>query len=145
MPEVPKVKLLRQIIVGLICLLFLVSPVFSFAADTQLELQMSPFPAPSNLTATVISTDQINLNWSPVSGAISYKVYRDGILIASLTETSYSDTGLTPGKTYSYAVSGVNADGVESQSSSVSATTPGVGGGLPPAAYNPPTPPGWKF
>ncbi|MFA4817525.1 MAG: hypothetical protein WC608_02225 [Parcubacteria group bacterium] len=47
MPEVSKLKLLRLIIVGLVCLSFLVSPVFSFAATTattRLELQMSPSP-----------------------------------------------------------------------------------------------------
>lgn len=130
MPEVPKVKLFRQIIIGLICLLFLVSPVFSFAATTQLNLQMGPFPAPTNLTATVISFNQIDLNWSAVSIAISYKVYRDGFLVASPTTTSYSDTGVSPGITYSYTVSAVNIDGAESsQSSPVSITIP-VGGGL---------------
>ncbi|MBU3964999.1 fibronectin type III domain-containing protein, partial [Patescibacteria group bacterium] len=73
MPEVPKVKLIRQIIIGLVCLLFLVSPVFSFAADTQLELQMAPFPAPTNLTATVVGSNQIDLSWSAVSEAANYK------------------------------------------------------------------------
>lgn len=142
----PKVKLFSSIIIGLVCLLSLISPIFSFAATTQLELQMAPFPAPANLTATVVSHYRIDLNWSAVSIAVSYKVYRNGVLIASPSATSYSDTGLTPGNTYSYAVSGVNADGAEFQSSSVSATTPEMGGGgLPPAAYNPPTPPAEGF
>lgn len=142
MSEVPKVKLFNSIIIGLISLLFLTRGIFSFAATTQLELQMSPFLAPANLTATVVSHYQIDLNWSPVSIAVSYRVYRNGVLIASPSITSYSDTGLSPATTYSYAVSGVNADGVESQSSSVSATTPGIGGGgLPATAYKPPTPP----
>ncbi|MFH1706221.1 MAG: LPXTG cell wall anchor domain-containing protein [Patescibacteria group bacterium] len=47
MPEMPKIKLLRQIIVGLVCLLFLVSPAFSFAsttATTRIELRMNPSP-----------------------------------------------------------------------------------------------------
>ena len=139
MPEAPKVKLIRQIIVGLVCLLFLLSPVFSFAATTQLELLMSSFPPPSNLTATVVGYYQINLNWSAVSIAVSYKVYRDGILIASPVTTAYSDTsaGIVPGTIYSYAVSAINADGAESQSSFVSATTPSQGGGMPLDVRNP--------
>ena len=137
-----KVKTLNSIIIGLVCLLFLLSPVFSFAADTQLELLISPFLPPSNLTATVVGHYQIDLNWSVVSIAVSYKVYRDSILIASPTITGYSDTGLTAGKTYSYAVSSINADGAESsQSSPVSVTIPTGGGGLPSGAYNPPTSP----
>jgi len=50
MLKMSKLKLLRQIIIGLVCLLFLVSPVFSFAATTattRIELKMSPsFSAP---------------------------------------------------------------------------------------------------
>ncbi len=145
MSEMPKVKLIRQIIIGLVCLLFLVSPVFSFAADTQLELQMSPFPAPTNLTATVVGSDRIDLSWSVVSIAISYKIYRAGVLIASPVTNSYSDTGLSSGTTYSYTVSGVNADGVESQSSFVSATTTAQGGGMPLEWHNPPAPPAGGF
>jgi len=140
---VSKVKPLNEIIIGFICLLFLASGVFCFAADTQLELQMSPFPAPSNLTATVVSSNQIDLNWSAVSGAVSYKIFRAGILIASSTTNSYSDTGLSPGTTYSYTVSAVNIDGAESpQSSSVSATTLSApGGGIAAAWFMPPQPP----
>lgn len=142
MPEVLKLKLLRQIIVGLVCLLFLVSPVFSFAATTQLELQMTPFPAPTNLTAIVISSSQIDLNWSPVSIAVSYKVYRNGVLIASPTTTSYSDTGLTRGNIYSYTVSAVNANEAESpQSSPFSVTIPIIGGGILSQWLMPPQPP----
>lgn len=111
-------------------MLFIISPVFSFAADTQLELQMSPFPAPANLTATVISFNRIDLNWSAVSIAISYKVYRDGNHIASPTTTSYSDTGVGPGITYFYTVSAVNTDGAESLQSSPVSVTISIGGGI---------------
>jgi len=146
MPEVPKVKLIRQIIIGLVCLLFLVSPVFSFAADTQLELQMAPFPAPTNLTATVVGSNQIDLSWSAVSEAANYKVYRGGVLVASPTTTSYSDTGVGPGITYSYTVSAVNIDGAESpQGSPISVTIPTGGGGMPAAWFNPPAPPAGGF
>jgi len=111
-----------KLFIGLVCLLLFSKGTILSAATTQLELQMAPFPVPANLTATVVSANQIDLNWSAVSIAVSYKVYRNGSLIASPTTTSYSDTGVSPGITYSYTVSAVNIDGGESkQSSSVSA------------------------
>lgn len=118
------------------------------AADvTDTSVSVKPLEPPSDFTATAVSTNRIDLSWSSVSDAVSYKVYRDGSLITSPTTTFYSDTGLSPKTTYSYTISAVNIYGGESaQSSSVSATTPGVGGGgLPPAAYNPPTPPAEGF
>ncbi|KPJ55183.1 hypothetical protein AMJ47_01565 [Parcubacteria bacterium DG_72] len=94
------------------------------SADTaSASVSVKSLSAPSNLTATSVSTSRIDLTWSSVSDAVSYKVYRAGSLIASPTTTSYSDTGLSPGTSYSYTVSSVNTFGGESeQSSSVSAT-----------------------
>lgn len=111
---------------------------------TTTSVTVISFPAPTDLTATVVSTTRIDLSWSSVSDAVSYKVYREGLLIASSTTTFYSDTSLSPGTSYSYTVSSVNVFGGESeQSSSISATTPGVGGGggvyIPPRAP-PPSP-----
>lgn len=122
----------KKLVIGLVCLLLFLNSGVLFAVTTQFELQISPFPPPSNLTATVVSPTRIDLSWSSVSLAVSYKVYRDGSLIASPTTTFYSDTGLTPGATYSYTVSAVSIFGGESeQSHPVSATTPGLGlGGL---------------
>lgn len=81
-------------------------------------------PAPTNLTATVISSFQINLSWDSVSEASYYKIYRNGSFIASTTQVSYSDTGLSPATNYTYYLTAVNVLGIESpQSSSVSVTT----------------------
>jgi hypothetical protein len=122
------------------------SSVLLVASVTQLTLHISPFSAPSDLTATAVSVSQIDLNWSAVSAAVSYKVYRNSVLIASPAANSYSDIGLTSATTYSYAVSGVDVNGTESSLSDfVSATTlpggeeeeggggGGGGGELPPA------------
>ena len=113
------------------------------ADEVDTSAEVSTFAAPSNLTATVVSTTQIDLSWSAVSEAVSYKVYRAGVLIASPTTTSYSDTGLSPETAYSYTVSAVNSLGGESfQSSAVSANTKsGGGGGMPAQWYNPPQAP----
>ena len=72
---------------------------------------------------TVITGDtQVNLTWSMVSGASSYKLYRGGVLLASPTTASYTDTGLTNGTAYSYTVSSVNSAGESAVSSAVTAT-----------------------
>ncbi len=72
---------------------------------------------PTDLAATAAGTDRIDLQWSaaedPESGIASYKVFRDGMEIATTTETSYQDTGLTPATAYEYRVSATNGDGLQ--------------------------------
>ena len=84
-------------------------------------------PQPTNLTATAISTSQINLSWSASThnvGVTGYRVYRNGTQIATTPEISYSNTGVSDGTTYTYAVAAYDAAGnVSAQSISVSATT----------------------
>jgi len=59
--------------------------------------------------------------------ANTYKVYRNGILVASPTASPYTDTGLTNGVSYSYRVSAVNAVGEGPQSNTVTATPVAAG------------------
>ncbi len=55
------------------------------------------------------------LNWSPVTGATSYKIYKNGTLVTSgITDTNYRFSGLTPDTTYTLGVSSVNASGSSS-------------------------------
>ncbi len=66
--------------------------------------------APTNLTATVISGTQINLSWSPVTGATSYTVtYSAGSF--STTGTTYSMTNLSCNTGYGIGVRAVNSAG----------------------------------
>ena len=85
---------------------------------------------PANLTATVVLSSQIDLSWSAATdnvGVSGYYVYRDGAQVASVSGTSYSNTGLSAGTTYSYAVAAYDAAGnVSTQSSAVSAITPAL-------------------
>jgi len=82
---------------------------------------------PTNLSATAVSSSQINLSWSASTddvGVAGYKVYRDGVQVGTSSTTSYSDTGLSPNTTYCYTVSAYDATGDESgQSSAVCATS----------------------
>jgi chitodextrinase len=88
------------------------------------------------LTATAVSASQIDLSWTaasdPESGVASYKVYRNGTVVATPTGTSFSDTGLAGSTSYTYQVSAVNGAGLEGpKSASASTTTPD---GTPPTA-----------
>jgi len=88
----------------------------------------TPPSIPTNLSATVVSSSQINLSWSPSSdpesGISNYNIYRDNVLVGTSNTTSFSVTGLSEGTTYTYEVSAVSGAGLESsQSSSISATT----------------------
>ncbi|MER5349229.1 PHB depolymerase family esterase [Kitasatospora sp. NPDC002551] len=83
-------------------------------------------PAPTGLTATPTGADAVTLGWQPVSGAASYRVFRDGALVASPTGTAYTDGGLGAGTSHGYAVAAVAADGTAgARSATVTATTPG--------------------
>jgi hypothetical protein len=80
------------------------------------ETPNTPLGAPSNVSAEPQSASSIAVSWDAVTGATSYKVYRNGYYIASSAETSYTDTGLYSNSTYSYSVSTVNNYGEGAQS-----------------------------
>src|SRR2546426_932858 len=97
-------------------------------------LAVAPSP-PTGLTATSVSSSQINLSWTAPtdnggSAITGYKIERstDGgttwsTLVANTgsAATSYSDTGLTRSTTYAYRVYAINSVGTSSPSSTSSA------------------------
>ena len=82
---------------------------------------------PGNLSATSVSSTQIDLSWNASTdniGVLGYKVYRDGIQIDTTTAISYSDSVLYSSTTYNYNISAYDGTGNESgQSATASATT----------------------
>ncbi|HWX55648.1 MAG TPA: malectin domain-containing carbohydrate-binding protein, partial [Verrucomicrobiae bacterium] len=118
---------------------FTVSVPSASAAIVELTGKGAQPPAPqppSNLTATAVSSSQINLGWaaSPTSG-VTYSIFRSTAsgfapsksnrTAIGQTATSFSDTGLTPSTSYFYLVEAVNAGGVSSTpTNQASATTP---------------------
>jgi fibronectin type 3 domain-containing protein len=91
------------------------------------KTQNIPIPAtPTGLIATSVSTSAIDLTWNSVSGASSYNVYRNNILVYSPVTNSQHDTGLVINTTYNYKVEAVNSTGISPQSSIVQGTTLGL-------------------
>jgi hypothetical protein len=82
-------------------------------------------PAPGGLTMTGATGTSVSLQWSAVSGAAGYNVYRNGSKVNSgiVTATSYTDSGLAASTTYSYQVSSTASGRESALSASVSATT----------------------
>jgi hypothetical protein len=89
----------------------------------------TPPATPSGLTATAVSSSQINLSWSPSfdtggSGLAGYKVYRSTTQIATTTATNYSDNGRAANTRYCYKVAAYdNAGNTSAQSTQACATT----------------------
>jgi cellulose 1,4-beta-cellobiosidase len=72
----------------------------------------TPPATPTGLTATG-AKKSVKLAWTGVTGATSYKVYyaQGGkyTLRATVTGTSYTDSGLLAGQTYRYAITAATA------------------------------------
>src|SRR5207302_1351452 len=81
----------------------------------------APSP-PTDLTATTVSSSQINLSWTAPSNnggsaIIGYKIERSTnggtfstfVPSTGSTSTTYSDTGLNPSTSYTYRVSAINS------------------------------------
>jgi hypothetical protein len=91
----------------------------------------NPVPvAPNQLQAASVSTSQINVSWSGVSGVTSYKLERSTrggaySVIATLgpSVTAFSDNGLAVGSDYYYQVRAYNSSGYSPYSSVATATT----------------------
>ena len=81
-------------------------------------------PAAPVVTATADSESAITLTWKAVSGALSYKVYQGGEVIASgITNTTYTVIGLDAETEYCFNLTAVNETGESVSSETACATT----------------------
>ncbi|CAF1531444.1 unnamed protein product, partial [Rotaria sordida] len=78
---------------------------------------------PNGLIATNITSNSITLKWNSVSSVTSYNVYRNGNKLTSVSDTSYTDIGLSSATNYQYQVSSVKDSSESEKSIEVQATT----------------------
>ena len=100
--------------------------VFDSATITPSSGDTTPPTAPSGLSATAVSSSQIDLAWTASTDAVGvtgYDVFRGGVQVATVSGTSASDTGLTPNTSYTYTVKARDAAGNVSPTSSAATTT----------------------
>ncbi len=85
---------------------------------------------PEGLSEGSSTVTTVKLSWTASQdyegvGIQGYYIYRDGILIKTVIENSYTDAGLEPGTSYSYKVSAFDKAGNESElSDALLFTTP---------------------
>jgi alpha-tubulin suppressor-like RCC1 family protein/chitodextrinase len=75
---------------------------------------------PEWVKEAAFSEGRVEIVWGPPpweDGAASYKVYRDGSAVKSMTGTSFTEKGLKSGKKYCYQVAAYDAGGGESEMS----------------------------
>ncbi|HUJ09093.1 MAG TPA: hypothetical protein VL171_03640 [Verrucomicrobiae bacterium] len=80
-------------------------------------------PMPTNVTATAVSSNEIDVSWSATSNTIAYVVFRDGIRIGTTVAAAYDDLNLAASTLYCYTVASSNAAGASAQSSQSCAMT----------------------
>ncbi|WP_191869867.1 glycoside hydrolase family 18 chitinase [Streptomyces virginiae] len=94
----------------------------------------APPTAPGAPAASNVADTSLTLTWTPATddkGVKNYDVYRGSARIATVTGTSYADSGLTKGTTYTYSVTArdtIDQTGPSSGSTTVTTT----GGVVPP-------------
>jgi hypothetical protein len=88
----------------------------------------APPTVPSNVTASVVNSNQVNVSWSASTDDVSvagYYVFRNGVNIATTTALTYSDTSVLPSTPYTYAVEAFDVGGlVSGLSTGFTVTTP---------------------
>jgi chitodextrinase len=101
----------------------LILNLYTFVPDT------TPPSTPTGLIATPVSPTQVDLLWNESTddvGVIEYRIYRDGLNIASVSGTTlaFSDTTVSPLSSYTYSVDAVdNAGNYSSKSTDVVVVT----------------------
>ena len=116
----------------------------SVASIARLSADIVPSPptAATNLTASAVSSSQINLSWTDnASDEVGFRIERspDGTAFAEIATvganvTSYANTGLTAATQYWYRIRAYNNTGASSYAGPTSATTLAPPQPQPPSA-----------
>ncbi|MGH6835558.1 MAG: fibronectin type III domain-containing protein [Methylocella sp.] len=103
----------------------------TFATPKAVSSTEAPAGAVANLTTTA-GNASVYLNWSPVSNATTYDIFRNSTKVGSSATSNYADRGLSNGTAYFYQVRAVNAGqyAVFSTGSSATPHVPSAPAGL---------------
>ncbi len=88
-----------------------------------------PPNAPTQLSTTSINSTNVTLNWSYVSNASGYKVYRSDLndsnyaLVSTTSSITYKDDNLNPSTDYWYFIKAYNRYGLSQDSTHIKITT----------------------
>ncbi len=102
--------------------------ILSVKTNANLTLADTQAPTvPSGLSSSSVTMTGLIVSWAASTdnvGVTSYRVFRNGSQVGTTANTSYTDTGLTPGTSYSYTVAAIDAAGnVSGQSSALAVGT----------------------
>ncbi|HEY2091400.1 MAG TPA: right-handed parallel beta-helix repeat-containing protein [Thermoanaerobaculia bacterium] len=81
---------------------------------------------PAALRATATTADSVSLAWGASTDNVAvtgYRILRNRVYLTTVTSTSFTDSGLTAGSTYTYSVSALDSAGNQSGVASVVAKT----------------------
>ena len=81
-----------------------------------------PLATPIISSATSVGGGKVSVVWESVAEADSYNVYCDGQLVANVTESEYTVSGLTVGTKYSFTLEALRGSEVSAVSAAVEAT-----------------------
>ncbi len=99
-----------------------------FSNEVSVNLADTEAPAtPSGFNAVVLSQQEVALSWQSSTDnntVAGYRLYRNGTLISTVTQTVFTDTGLTAGMAYVYQVLAYDPAGNESARADSSNVTP---------------------
>lgn len=98
------------------------------AQTTSVIVDNTPPSTPGAPAATSVQQNQLSLSWPAATDAISlagYRISRNGTIVATTANSSYTDTGLAPNTGYTYTVTAVDTAGNSSPASPpLTVTTP---------------------
>lgn len=86
----------------------------NYAIGTEVGLTQEPPSPVTNLQQTSVRNTTVELNWDDSPNASYYIIKRNGVEIAEIASSNYSDTGLTKNTTYNYEVLSKNYIGIAS-------------------------------
>ena len=83
--------------------------------------------APTNLVVVGVTPNSVSLDWDAAAGAASYRVQRDGAVVATVGDSEFVDAPRPDGSVAAYTVTALSAAGMESSPAGpVVATTPDI-------------------